>query len=329
MSANQVPSNQERSPETSDTLDEPVQQNPAGAGSYILMGQKLSSPSLSSALYIVATPIGNLKDITIRALECLASSDLIACEDTRVSRKLLSHYGINTRLVAYHEHNADKQRPYLLSALSEGKSVCLISDAGTPLLSDPGYRLVTDMLAEGHDVVPVPGASAMLTGLVAAGLPTDQIHFAGFLPQKAGARDRKLSSLADVPGTLIFYESPRRLGAVLAAMVQNLGGERDAVIGRELTKRFEEFHRGSLQQLAEHYAEAEAPRGEAVILLGPAEEQPADALDIDQMIMEGLEAGLHVKQLSADIANRTGAKKNEIYKKAQDLKDQLSDKGKG
>ena len=288
---------------------------------YFLLGNKIEAPRIEPALYIVATPIGNLRDMTIRGLETLAACDVIACEDTRVSRKLLTHYGIRSRLVTYHEHNADRQRPYLLETLAAGKSVALISDAGTPLLSDPGYRLVADMLAADHRVVPVPGASAMLSALVGAGLPTDQIHFAGFLPHKAGARDRKLMDLATVPGTLVFYESPRRLDATMAAMALALGGAREAVVARELTKKFEEFRRGSLSELAEFYADADAPRGEAVVLVGPAVETEPDEADIDAMIRTGLEAGQHIKQLSADIAMRIGLKKNEIYKRAQEIKD--------
>ncbi|WP_394704477.1 16S rRNA (cytidine(1402)-2'-O)-methyltransferase [uncultured Cohaesibacter sp.] len=294
---------------------------------YILLGSKQRAPSLASALYIVATPIGNLKDMTVRALEVLAGCDIIACEDTRVSRKLLTHYGIHTRLITYHEHNADKQRPYLLNALAEGKAVALISDAGTPLLSDPGYKLVADMLEADHAVVPIPGASAMLSALVASGLPTDQIHFAGFLPQKAGARNRKLADLKDIPGTLVFYESPRRLGAVLPAMVEHLGAGREVVIARELTKKFEDFHRGSLGALAEHYASADAPKGEAVVLLGPAEEEAPDEDDIDAMIIKGLEEGQHIKALSGEIAQKVGAKKNDIYKRALGLKDALGNGG--
>ena len=306
-----------------DLADENEEASFISGQDFILLGNKCAAPSLACALYIVATPIGNLKDITIRALEVLAACDLIACEDTRVSRKLLTHYGIRARLVTYHEHNADRQRPYLLQALAEGKAVALISDAGTPLLSDPGYKLVSDMLEAGHEIVPIPGASAMLSALVGAGLPTDQIHFAGFLPTKAGARDRKLAELADIPGTLVFYESPRRLDAVLPAMAEVLGGEREAVVARELTKKFEEFRRGSLAELADYYAHASAPKGEAVILLGPATQKVLDEQDIEAMILEGLQAGEHVKQLSSEIAAKVGAKKNEIYKLAQHLKDQM------
>ncbi|SNY90466.1 16S rRNA (cytidine1402-2'-O)-methyltransferase [Cohaesibacter sp. ES.047] len=297
-----------------------------GGSDFVLLGNKASAPRLAPALYVVATPIGNLRDITIRALETLAAADVIACEDTRVSRKLLTHFDIRTRLVTYHEHNADRQRPYLLQLLSEGKAVALISDAGTPLLSDPGYKLVEDMLAAGHDIVPIPGASAMLSALVGSGLPTDQIHFAGFLPQKAGARDRKLADLVPIPGTLVFYESPRRLKDVLPAMASALGGERDAVMARELTKKFESFHRGTLADLAAHYQDVDAPKGEAVILLGPAEKKQAEAEDVEALILAGLNEGKHIKQLSADIAEKIGAKKNEIYKLAQTLKDQRGQK---
>nr|WP_321442704.1 16S rRNA (cytidine(1402)-2'-O)-methyltransferase [uncultured Cohaesibacter sp.] len=299
---------------------------PDGEGnSYFVAGTKLRANAISAGLYIVSTPIGNLRDITIRALETLATADIVACEDTRVSRKLLTHYGIRSRLITYHEHNADRQRPYILNALAEGKVVCLISDAGTPLLSDPGYKLVGDVIEAGHGVIPIPGASAMLAALVAAGLPTDQVHFAGFLPQKAGARDRKLADLAEATGTLVFYESPRRLAPVLAAMATHLGGDRHAVVARELTKKFEEFKRGTLQELVAFYAEIDAPRGEAVVLIGPKTDQDLSEPDVEALILEGLKAGLHVKQLSADIAVKVGAKKNDIYKLAQTLKDQLSD----
>ncbi|MCV6548644.1 MAG: 16S rRNA (cytidine(1402)-2'-O)-methyltransferase [Cohaesibacter sp.] len=297
---------------------------PQAKADYILLGNRMSAPPLPSALYVTATPIGNLKDITVRALEVLAACDIIACEDTRISRKLLNHYGIRSHLVTYHEHNADKQRPYLLNALHEGKAVALISDAGTPLLSDPGYKLVEEVLAEDFSITPIPGASAMLAALVPSGLPTDQIHFAGFLPQKAGARASKLDSLKDCPGTLVFYESPRRLGAVLTAMAEHLGGERKAVIARELTKNFEEFRRDSLGNLALYYSQAEAPKGEAVILLGPAVKRELDEQDLEQMIRDGLQQGLHIKQLSADLAQKTGRKKNEIYKQAQQIKDQIT-----
>lgn len=297
------------------------------ADAFIMLGTKQRAAKLTSGLYIVATPIGNLKDITIRALEVLAACDVIACEDTRVSRKLLSHYDIRTRLITYHEHNAEKQRPYLVNLLKEGKAIALISDAGTPLLSDPGYKLVADILEEGFDVIPVPGASAMLSALVGAGLPTDQIHFAGFLPTKAGARGTKLMALKDAPGTLVFYESPRRLDVVLKAMEEHLGGDRQAVVARELTKRFEEFTRGTLSHLVNHFNEIESPKGEAVILLGPGAEKEMEAEDIEALIRSGLEEGLHVKQLSAELAAKTGRKKNEIYKMAQMLKDRLKDEG--
>ena len=202
-------------------------------------GTRIAARPIEPGLYVVATPIGNLGDITLRALATLAAADLVACEDTRVTRVLTARYGIATPLIPYHEHNAAAQRPRLLAALAEGKAVALISDAGTPLVSDPGYRLVEAVLAAGHPVIPIPGASAVLAGLVASGLPTDTFLFAGFLPPKETGRRKRLAELAAVPGTLVFFESPQRLAASLADMAATLGGERRAAVARELTKAFE------------------------------------------------------------------------------------------
>ena len=205
-----------------------------GRGRFAIEGQAFAAPALAAGLHIVATPIGNLGDVTLRALRTLAAADIVACEDTRVTRVLLERYAIGRGLFTYHEHNAAEQRPKLLAALAEGKSVALVSDAGTPLLSDPGYRLVQEAAEAGHAVVPVPGASALLAGLVAAGLPTDAFFFAGFLPPKEAGRRKRLAELAAVPGTLVFYESPHRLGAALADMAAVLG-DRPAAIAREIT----------------------------------------------------------------------------------------------
>ena len=244
-------------------------EKPIGAGRrFMLMGAALEAAPLAPALYLVATPIGNLSDITIRALQTLAGADLIACEDTRVSHILLDHYGIRTPLLTYHEHNAAKQRPKLLAALAQGKSVALISDAGTPLISDPGYRLVDDVVAAGFDIVPVPGASALLTAIVASGLATDTFVFAGFLPTKSGARRRRVEALAGIAASLVFYESPRRLPAALKDLCDVLGDERPSVVGRELTKKFETFKRGSLKTLSEYY-EDQKIKGEIAIVVGP------------------------------------------------------------
>src|SRR5262245_49582458 len=199
-------------------------------------GQGLSAPAIPPGLYLVATPIGNLADITLRALEVLAAAELIACEDTRVTSVLLRRYGIAAPLAAYHEHNAARQRPRLLAALAAGKAVALVSDAGTPLVSDPGYRLAAAARDAGHAVIPIPGPSAVLAALVASGLPTDTFLFAGFLPVKAGPRAARLAALAGVPATLVFFEAPQRLGAALAALAAAYGGDRPARVARELTK---------------------------------------------------------------------------------------------
>lgn len=288
---------------------------------YFLGEHALSAPALESALYIVSTPIGNLRDITIRALETLAAADVIACEDTRVTGILTQRYGLKARLLPYHEHNADKQRPKLLAVLAEGGAVALVSDAGTPLVSDPGYRLVRDVVAEGHKVVPIPGASALLAGLVGAGLPSDTVCFAGFLSQKDGQKRSRLNELKSIVGTLVFYESPRRLGATLAVMAEELGADREASVARELTKRFETFERGTLSELAEVFS-GEAPKGEIVILVGPpgqAEEASAD--DIDTLLRQAL-ADMPVSAAAKSVAKETGGDRNEIYKRALELKAQ-------
>ncbi|NBN65687.1 16S rRNA (cytidine(1402)-2'-O)-methyltransferase [Microvirga tunisiensis] len=291
-----------------------------GAGRRYFIGQHAyAAPAQDSALYIVSTPIGNLGDITLRALETLAAADVVACEDTRVTATLMQRFGLKAPLLPYHEHNAERQRPRLLAALAEGQVVALVSDAGTPLVSDPGYRLVRDVLAAGHRVVPIPGASAPLAGLVASGLPTDTLLFAGFLPQKAGARLRRLSELAPMPATLAFFESPHRLAASLAAMAEALG-PREAVVARELTKRFETFQRGTLAELAAFYAD-NPPKGEIVVLVGPpAPQAPAeDADDVEALLRDAL-ARQPVAAAAKEIARRTGRDRTEIYRLALALK---------
>ena len=215
----------------------------------------------------MATPIGNARDITLRAIDVLAGAEILAAEDTRNTRKLLDILGIRReggRIVPYHDHNGAQQRPRLLAALAEGRSVALVSDAGTPLVADPGYRLATEAIAAGHAVTAVPGASAVLAALSVAGLPSDRFLFAGFLPPRQAARRRALEALAAVPATLVFYESPRRLAASLADMAAVLG-DRPAAVCRELTKRFEEVRRGGLATLAAGYATGPAPKGEVVV----------------------------------------------------------------
>jgi len=220
---------------------------------------------MPGTLYVVATPIGNLADITHRALLVLMSVDVIACEDTRHTRKLLQHYGIATKTVSYHEHNENQRSEQLIDALQKGSDVAVVSDAGTPAISDPGFRLVRSAIENNITVVPVPGATALITALVAAGLPTDEFFFAGFLPSRTGARQSRLRELASIPATLIFYEAPHRLASTLKDLYSILG-EREAVVARELTKLHEELRRGKLSELAEHYSREEA-RGEIVLVI--------------------------------------------------------------
>lgn len=270
-------------------------------------------------LNIVSTPIGNLRDITLRALDALAGADRVYAEDTRVAGKLLNAYGLSPRLLAYHDHNGAKVRPGILAALAAGERVVLISDAGTPLISDPGYKLVREAIAAGHPVRALPGASALLAGLAAAGLPSDAFHFAGFLPAKSGARRNRLKEVAAIPGTLVFYETGPRIGACLADIADILG-DRDVVVARELTKRFEEFRRGTARELAGVYAETGAPKGEITLLVGPGDNVEPDAADIDaQLAVLIPERG--VKGAAAEMAQRTGLNKRELYARAQALKD--------
>ncbi len=286
---------------------------------YLLSGHACSAPNLDAALYIVSTPIGNLKDITVRALETLAASSVIACEDTRVTSTLTQKFGLKTPLIAYHEHNADKQRPKIMGELDAGRPVALVSDAGTPLVSDPGYRLVRAVLSAGYQVVPIPGASAPLAGLVASGLPSDTVLFAGFLPQKGGPKTRRLEDLAKVPATLIFFESPHRTAATLTLMAKVLGAGREAVVAREVTKRFETFERGLLPDVAARFTGAPV-KGEIVILVGPPEEKPeAEASDMDALLREAL-GDMPVSAAAKKVARATGLDRNDVYKRALTLK---------
>ena len=232
---------------------------------------------MAGTLYLVATPIGNLADITQRALQVLRDVDLIACEDTRHTRKLLQHYAIDTKTVSYHEHNEQQRAAELIELLKQGSNVALVSDAGTPAISDPGFRLVRAAADSGIAVTPLPGPTALIAALVAAGLPTDEFFFGGFLPARSGARRARLNELRAVPGTLIFYEAPHRLGASLKDAYEVLG-EREAVVARELTKLHEEIRRGRLSELSEHYSTTEA-RGEIVLLI--------DRTVLDEAVSEG------------------------------------------
>jgi 16S rRNA (cytidine1402-2'-O)-methyltransferase len=270
---------------------------------------------LSAGLYIVATPIGNLADVTLRALAMLAGADAILAEDTRVSRTLLTRYGIETPLSPYHEHNAAEARPRAIRRIAGGEALALISDAGTPLISDPGYRLVAEAVALGLPVTAAPGPSAALAALCLAGLPTDRFYFEGFLPPRRSARRERINALAAAPGTLIFYESPGRLADTLADLALELGPRR-AAVARELTKLYEEVRRGALDKLAAEYAGGEAPRGEIVIVVGPAEARAPiseDALDRD--IIEAL-AKLSVKDAAAAVAAKHGLPRRRVYARA-------------
>lgn len=290
-----------------------------GRRSYLIGQAAFAARALEPALYLVATPIGNLSDITLRALETLAAADLLACEDTRVTRKLLDRYGIRRRTTAYHEHNAAEAGPRLVEAVLSGKSVALVSDAGTPLVSDPGYRLAAEMIAAGARVVPVPGASALLAALSVSGLPSDAFFFAGFLPPRTGQRRTRLEELRTVPATLVFYESPRRLAASLADMEAVLG-DRPAAIGRELTKAFEETRRGSLGGLAAAYAGEETPKGEVVVCVGPPLPMgAAEAQDIDALLLS-LADEMGASRAAGEAARMTGGRKADLYRRLMELK---------
>lgn len=267
-----------------------------------------------AGLWIVATPIGNAGDIGRRALEVLQSADVVACEDTRETGKLFSMLGVHTPLTPYHDHNADAARPLLIERMLRGESVALVSDAGTPLVSDPGYKLVRACIAHAIPVTPVPGASALLAALTVSGLPTDRFLFAGFLPSRKGARRAALAELADVPATLVFYESARRLPDSLADMAEVLGA-REAAVARELTKLFEEVRRGPLPALADHYAEAGPPRGEVALVVGPPLARTFDADDLDRRLRQALD-GASVRDATDAVSTATGLPRRQVYARA-------------
>ena len=287
---------------------------------YFIAGTTFPAPPLAPGLYVVATPIGNLRDITIRALETLAAASVILCEDTRMSARLLDHYGIRGRRIALHEHNERAKADDIVRRIAGGDAIALISDAGTPLLSDPGFPLIRAMAEAGQPVYPIPGASALLSALVIAGLPTDAFAFHGFLPPKAGARANALKALSDSRETLVFYESPRRLDDTLAAMAE-LWGTRQAAVALELTKRFERVHRGTLPELAEQFANAET-KGEAVIVVaGAAEAAAPDAADWQAALAEAM-ADQPLRVAVDAVTERFGLKRKEVYDAALALKDE-------
>ena len=287
---------------------------------YVLAGQAVEPPRLAPGLYLVATPIGNLRDITLRGLETLAAADVIACEDSRVTRKLLDHYDIASPLTPYHEHNAAAARPKLLARLAAGEAVALVSDAGTPLISDPGFKLVRAAREAGHAVIAAPGASAALAALTVAGLPTDRFFFEGFLPAKDGSRRTRIAELARIPATLILYESGPRVGRALAALAAGLGA-RQAVICRELTKLHEEVRRGDLATLARVYdddaSEVAETRGEFTIIVEPpaAEADQPGAGEVDALLRRLMQNG-SMKDAVIEVSATTGRPRREIYRRA-------------
>ena len=293
-----------------------------GAGSSAM--RPAARVALDPGLYLVATPIGNAADITLRALDVLARADAIAAEDTRQTRKLMAIHGIplaGRPMLSYHDRNGAERRPRILAWLRQGMSVAYCSDAGTPLVADPGYRLAEAALAEGLGLTAIPGASALLAALSLAGLPTDRFLFAGFLPPKRSARKKALGDLAAVPATLVFYESPRRLAASLADMAQMLGEARPAAVARELTKKFEQVRRAPLGDLAHQYAAEDTPKGEVVVLVGPpdpATAQAQSAAALDGELARAL-ATLSVKDAAREVAARLGLPRREVYARALEL----------
>lgn len=277
--------------------------------------------SLSSGLYLVATPIGNAADISLRALSVLAAADVIACEDTRVTSRLLAIHGISRPLVRYDEHTAHSSGPALLRRIVAGERVALVSDAGMPLVSDPGGQLVRECIDADLPVTAVPGASSVLTALALSGLPAERFLFAGFLATRAAARRRELTELVRVPATLVLMKSPQRLAASLADMYDILG-DRPAAIARELTKLFEEVRRGSLSALAAHYAEAGRPKGEVTLVIGPPSKSPPIAEDeADRLLADAL-ARLSARDAVAEVAAVTGLSRRLLYARALAIKDQ-------
>jgi 16S rRNA (cytidine1402-2'-O)-methyltransferase len=300
-------------------MNDPSSKSPASPIAADRIGAREASPPLEAGLYVVATPIGNLRDITLRALDILGAAHVVYAEDTRVARKLLDAYDLRPKLSAYHEHNAEAARGDILEALARGESVALISDAGTPLVSDPGYKLVRAMIDAGHRVFPIPGASASLAALVVSGLPTDRFHFAGFMPSKQSARRNALESLANIDATLILYETGPRLADSLADMAAMLG-PRDAVIARELTKFFEETRRDTLEALAEHYFEAPSPKGEIVVVIAPPPEaQEASDEVLDAYLADAL-TRMSVKEAAQAAAAELRVSRNRAYARALNIR---------
>jgi 16S rRNA (cytidine1402-2'-O)-methyltransferase len=289
-------------------------------GVFTAFGLSAEAEPIAPGLYVVATPIGNLKDVSFRALSVLAAADAVLAEDTRVTKTLLAHYGITTPLVAYHEHSSEALRERVIQRVREGQALALVSDAGTPLVSDPGYKLVQAAIAEGLPVTPIPGPSAVTAALVVSGLPTDRFFFEGFLPPKSAARRTRLAELAMIPGTIMLFEAPHRLPEMLADAASVLG-ERQAVVARELTKMFETVRRGTLPELAAAFAAEGPPKGEIVVLIGEAT-KAMQAAESDAVLDDRIRAALashSIKDAAALVADELGVPKREVYARALTL----------
>jgi 16S rRNA (cytidine1402-2'-O)-methyltransferase len=301
------------------SLGEPTLEGIEAPGPSKLTPEKSARGRLSPGLYLVSTPIGNLGDMTLRALDALAGADAVLCEDTRVTAKLLARHGIAAALVPYHDHNAATMRPRLVERLKQGQALALVSDAGTPLISDPGYKLVRAALAAGIAVTSLPGASAILAALQLSGLPPDRFCFLGFLPAKAQARRRTIEEARKIPATLVFYETAPRLVSSLADMKDVLG-DRPAAVARELTKLFEEVRRGTLAELVAHYREAGPPKGELAVVVGPPEAAASSAASLDHDLAAAL-ARMSLKQAVTSVARASGLRRKLVYARALALKE--------
>lgn len=280
--------------------------------------KNLETVSLPPGLYVTATPIGNLRDITLRALDVLAAADLVVCEDTRVTGKLLKAYDLEKKMVSYNDHNADRQRGSIIQKLGNGGRVALVSDAGMPLVSDPGYKLVRDCLDLGINVCSLPGANAPLAALQLSGQPSDKFSFLGFLPPKTAGRKAALAEWKDVKGSLVIFETGPRLHDSLCDMLEVLG-DRPAAVVREITKMFEESRRGTLGNLVRHYEEAGAPKGEIVIVVGPGAARGYSEDELKDMLAQALET-MSVKEAAAHVSAETGESKKALYELALEIR---------
>jgi 16S rRNA (cytidine1402-2'-O)-methyltransferase len=289
-----------------------------------IFGQDILARDVPPGLYLVATPIGNLGDVTLRALETLTGVEVVACEDSRVTRRLFERYAISTPLLTYHDHNAEATRPKILARLEAGAAVALVSDAGTPLISDPGFKLVQAAQAAGHTVTALPGASAVLTALTASGLPTDRFFFEGFLPPRESARRARIAELTGIPATLIFFETGPRIAAMLDDVATGLGARPGAVC-RELTKLHEEIRRGDIAALARAYRDGAETRGEFVVVVGPpAKGESIESFDLDGMLSRALTTA-SLKDAVEAVAAATGQKRRVVYQRALTLSGRVGD----